>query len=231
MAAGSIELLDLGLSVARWGANNAAALTGFGLAIVVLGHRAFRPVAALLAGIAGAWFASWALAHWVKTPPLPPNVIIAGAAVLIGVAALAAPSFGLSVAAGALGFVVGRMAAEAMPEHAEVAVLATMFALVAVAAILALKFPWIVTSIVGGGSIVLGVWGWVGASGASPSLFRLPVLWASALAIVIVLCAGLDRVRDKAGRARAVRRANKADEAAKRRREEEQRLRYAKYME
>ena len=226
----SPELVELGLSVARWGANNALALALSGLVVMVLGRKAFRPVSALVAGAGGAFAASLALSRWLPDPPVSSGLLVALAALGLGVLGLVAPTVGTVAAATCFGWLGGTWAAGQFPAHAELALLVGVLGSFIAASVLAGLLPRFVTAVVGGLAAALGAWAFTGASGWSPALFRLPAIWIALAGVLVVVAAGLEQVRHRAVQAGAARRQGKAEALARRRKAEEDRARYERYM-
>lgn len=221
---------DAALAVARWGAYNALALACVGLVVIALGEKAFRPVAAVLAGSVALVAVSLAMSKWWAHPPLPSTVIAASAAVGLAVVGLAAPMFGTIAAIVGAGWLVGNFVAMRSPENERWALLVGIVGASFVASAFASLMPRFVTAIAGGLCTALGVWAYVGASGLSPELFRVTAVWMVLAGVLVLTAAAVERTRHRVMLAAGDRRQASALKKAKEAKEKEDRERYERYM-
>lgn len=223
-------LVDVGLSVARWGANNALALAVAGVVVMVLGQRAFRPVAALLAGAGAGVAVALAVSKWLPDPPVSAGLLIAGAAVAIGVVGLLTPTFATVASAMCFGWVAGDFVATRSPAHAETAIVVGVLGACIAASVMAAFLPRFVTAVAGGVGTALGVWAYTGATGLSAALFRVPAVWVVLASVLVVVACAVEQARYKAVLAAGGSRYARAVKKARAQKEKEDRERYERYM-
>jgi hypothetical protein len=225
------NLTPMGLLAARLGPAGAGALAVLGLAFLGLGHRAFRPASALAAAVGGAAFVAFAIDRWkVKLPVAAPLAIGAGGVVGFAVG-LAWPTGGIAFATAGAAAVGGGAAAARWPEHEQVIVPATAVTGALLAALAMRLLTSFVPVAIGAVLAAVGGWGAVGASGLSAKAFRLVPAWAALLGLLLVVGTVLEHGRRGRREARLTAKNALAERESRRRREEEDRQRYAKYME
>lgn len=223
-------LVDVALSVARLGARNALALALLGVLVMLLGQKAFRPVAAAVAAAGAGLAVALALSKWLPEPPVSQGLIVATAAVLVGVLGLLAPTFATIVAAVCFGWLAGDFVGARAPAHAETALLVGVLGSLVAASAIAGFLPRFVTAVVGGLSAAVGAWAWTGASGLSPALFRVPAIWVVLAGVLVVVACAVEQVRYRAAMAAGDRRHAREADRARRLKEQEDRARYDRYM-
>lgn len=226
------RVIEIGLLSARLGAGGAVAFAVTGLAVLVLGHRAYRPAAGLVAGLAGALAAALVLLRWKIDLPVSANLAIATVGVVFLAGGLLAPNLASVAAAGVAGATAGLAIGESLSnEFRNYALLGGAMAGALVAGLLSSALPTLLPPLVGAFAVALGAWGAVGASGASPQLFRLPVIWLAIAGVLAVAGVAFERARSARRGTRASNKGLAAEREAKARRDEEDRKRYARYME
>lgn len=223
-------LVDVALAVARLGARNALALAVLGALVILLGQKAFRPVAATVAAAGAGLAVALALSKWLPDPPVSQGLVVATAAVLVGVVGLLTPTFATVVAAVCFGWLAGDFVAVRAPAHAEMALEVGVLGSLICASAIAGFLPRFVTAVVGGTSLALGLWAWTGASGLSPALFRIPAIWIVLAGVLVVLASAVEQVRYRAAMAAGDRRHAREAARARRLKEQEDRARYERYM-
>jgi hypothetical protein len=224
------QLLAAALAVASLGTGGAGLVAGAGLVVLLLGHRVFRPVAGLAAAGGLALLVAIATTRLHVALPVAPPLAIAGAAVLGLLLGLVFPVLGTVLTASALGLGAGLLVAEVFPASNDLALLFCCVGGALVAGILWSELPTILPPVAGAALMTLGAWGAAGASGAAPKLFRLPAMWVAILGVLVVAGIGVERARFAAREKRAVTKKSSADADAAKRRDAEQRARYAKYL-
>lgn len=224
------NLLDVGLLVARQGFYGALTVVGTGLVTILLGSRAFRPTAALFAAGGGVVAAQFLIAKFDPKLPASQGLVLATVALLLAVWGLLGP--GVATVLGALGY--GLVAGSWVSRHVSDPDLALAGGAVAFAIIAAgmwTLLPRVLPGLFGGLLTGLGLWGLAGASGRAPELFRTPVIWVAVCGVCAIVGAATGVARHKLSAAKADRDQAKQEADAKRRREQEDRARYARYME
>lgn len=222
--------LDAALSVAQWGASSALAVVCVGLAVIVLGEKSFRPVAGALAAATAAAVVSMSVEKWWPNPPLPATILAASAVVGFAVLGLAAPMLGTVVTIVGGGWLLGDFIAARSPDAHRWAVFVGIIGSSFVASALAAAASRFVTAVVGGVCTALGLWAYVGASGLSAELFRVPVVWLALAAVLVVAAAGLEQARFRVALKAGDRRHAAALKKAREQKEKEDRERYERYM-
>lgn len=221
------ELARISVRIAALGPVGCGVLAGVGLAVIVAGHRAFRPAAALVASGGGA-LGAWLLIDLLQ-PKLPVSApfAVATAAAALCALALAFPRLGLAVASSAFGLLAGlQVRGWLAAEHHPLAIVGGAVLGVFIAAVFSGTLPTFVPPIVGAVAIAAGAWGWMGSSGFSPQLFRLPAAWVAIAGVIAVAGVAVERARQARRESAPTRDA--AD--SKRRREAEDRARHDRYM-
>lgn len=223
-------LLDVAIEVARWGALNALALAGLGLAVALLGERAQRPIAGAVAGAATAWASAYIFARWLDDSGLPKGMFVAAVAVGFLIAGLLAPTAGVVAAVLSLGFVVADALLANAPKGGGSTVVAVLIGASILASLGAGLFARYLSSLVGGLAMALGAWAYVGASGLSPALFRLTTPWVALGTVFVVIAAALEHGRVARARTRGDARHAKAERAAREQKAREDKERFDRYM-
>lgn len=223
-------LVDVALAVARQGARSALALSAAGVLVMILGQRAFRPVAAAVAAAGAGLATALALSKWLPDPPVSHGLLVATAAVLVAVVGLVTPTFATVLAATCFGWLAGDYVAARVPAQAETALVVGVLGSLVCASAIAGFLPRFVTAIVGGLSATLGLWAWTGASGLSPALFRVPAVWIVLAGALVVVASAVEQVRHRAALAAGNRRHTRDEKRARKLREQQDRARYERYM-
>lgn len=222
--------MDAALAVARWGAYNALALAGIGLVVIVLGEKSFRAVAAVLGACVAAVAVSLALTKWWPHAPLPSTLIVASAAVALGVVGLAAPVLATVAAIVGAGWVAADYVSVRSPENARWALLVGIVGSSFLASAVAGLLSRFVTAVAGGVCTALGLWAYVGASGMSAELFRVSSVWVTLAVVLVVMAAAVEQTRHRMALAAGDRRHAMAAKKAREQKEREDRERYERYM-
>lgn len=222
--------VDVALAVARWGAYNALALAAIGLLIIALGEKSFRPVAAMLAGTVAFIVVSLALSKWWPQPPMPSTLIAASAAVGLGVVGLAAPMFATALAIVGAGWLLGDFVAMQSPENERTALLVGIVGASFFVSAFASLMSRFVTAAAGGICTAIGIWAFVGASGLSAELFRIPLVWVTLGGVLVIVAVAVEQTRHRAVLAMGDRRQAAEAKKAKEAKERQDRERYERYM-
>lgn len=217
----TISLMDVGLLAASLGPAGAIVLAGVGLLLAVLGARAFRFASALLATCVGAAGVSWAASVWASSLPTSSTVAVVAAALTSYAVGLALPGAAAVLVSAAFGALAAAAFAPSLPAYEAEVIAAGAVAGALLAAMVFRRLDALVTPLVASAAIVLGAWGWTGASGARPLLFRTPLLWVAAAVVLWVVLAAFERGRI-AGRSAKAARLKTAAEAADRKRHDEE---------
>lgn len=216
--------------VASFGTTAALVLGGVGLALLAAGHRAFRPAAALVAGTAAALGALMALAELGSRLPVSQALAVAGAAVVGAALGLVWPALATVLASGSFGLAAGRVAAAAFAGDREVVLLGACLAGALVAGILWTALPMLIPPVTGGALVSLGAWAVVLSTRPVPRVGELPAVWLALFGVLAVVGTAVEKTRTVRRETASVRRQAKTDADAARRREEEQRERYARFF-
>lgn len=202
-----------------------------GLAILAFGRWMYRPAAALLGALVAAVAASGAIAAWAPAVPIGTPMALALAALAGAVAGLLVPGVG-AVAGGAIaGLALGRALVEVVPADPDVVRLGGT-----VAGIVAVLIFWsdlrsVVPTLVGASLATIGLWGSAASSGSGGRWAGLHAIWFALFGVLGVVGFGLERGRSaREGRAK-VRAAEASAREEQARKAQEQRERYARYLE
>jgi hypothetical protein len=163
--------------------------------------------------------------------PMPRPLALATAAVLAAAACAFRPGVASIGAGGLAGHLMEGALAALLPGDPEVVRLGSVAGGVMLGAFAAVAVPGLVPLTVGALLVMLGCWGGLLSTGKWPGLAGLSAAWWALFGVTWVVGAGLQSGREER-RARAEeRKAEKQAAADARRKEQEMRERYARYME
>jgi hypothetical protein len=226
----SDQLLALGLLAARQGVSGAGLLLGAGVLVVLLGSRLFRPAAALAGGAGGLLAAVVVRARFYPALPVEASLFTGVLGLVGALVGLASPRGGAGVASASLGLLAGLAAMTFVPIRSAPWPLAGGLVAGAVAAGLAYSLlPKVLTPVLGAGLLSAATWGYAGASGLSPSLFRRPLAWLALFGVLSAAAIVFERGRARRQGLRAHTRGVLDSAAAARRREAAQRTNLGRY--
>lgn len=224
------RLLDAGLLIARQGVTGALGMLVAGLLFVGLGARAFRPAVALAAAVGAGALVAVANAWLRPKLPFSPELAIGAGAVLGAVCGLLAPRAGTVVASTGAAALVGMAVAPWVPwRQTGFPALGGVVAGGVAGVLLLAVLPTMLASVLGAGLLAAAAWGYTGASGLSPALFRLPLAWVGLFVLLSGAALLFERVRARRQTLRAHTGRVRAAAAAVRTREESQRSQFGRY--
>lgn len=224
------EILVAAKALHRWGAFAQLGVFLFGLAIVLVGRRIFRPSAGLLAGVA-----FWLVAHTSLAqsflPPEAKTVLALGVMVLgFFVFGVLLPMAGALMAAGLIGVELGLRLGAMAGADLQISVIIGSVGMVIVGGLLHPIMASLIPALVGTGLMSLALFVLAASHPQAPEGIRVPMVWLSIWFMLCSLAIGWDVLLDKWERRYRHRRAVKEDERAQLEREERDRKRYARYM-
>lgn len=173
LASGLKGLLDVAHAVTAAGTTTAGALLAAGLLLFVLGFRAYRVAAALIAFCVG----GLAVQHWHIRLTTSREMAAAIGALLAGAAGLAWPGTLIIIAMGTVGLLLSTTFAHGEPDTVLVICTVATAAGVIFPAVFYAWLPALVVPPVAAALFTLGGWGLFGVSHADHVLYKVPAAW------------------------------------------------------